>query len=537
MAGPLRHAQAIPLRKRGLPAWFSWPAVALLTGASLFLGFFDLTKRSLWLDEGYTWITVIQPVKAIVAIAHQQGYHLLPYYLLLHALISQFGDSAFVMRAPSVVAGAATVPLMYLLVSRLGGRLAGLFASVLFVVSEPLVFWQQNARDYAFVVLFSVGSCLAAVVAVQEERFWMWLVWVVVSGLGCYTHPEMLLLLPPQIVVILAWARSWRTRWTLIGFTGAGALAALPILGEAAHSSVYQVTPLVPPNYGSATEIATFLASAAGTSAPVTAVNHALLGLTFAMVVLGVALLGADLVERGCTWENLGLGLSISWLVVPPILSWLASETGHPDFLDRYLILSLPATSAVMALVLARVRPRTVGVFGLAYLAIFRGGLVVQSYHWPLDDYRAATRTVVSAARPHDCITFSSNEGRALYDYYSARMVRASHGRFLAPVQILPYAFNGGPSVVLTFNNLTDGQIAGAQTVQQVAVSTYYCQRMWLFQSHAGAPKGSPDSEYLYASLEALRANLLHYYRPVEGVPFPGVGVFLYDRITTPPGA
>ena len=119
----------------------------LLTGASLGLGFFDLTKRSLWLDEGYTWMTSAQNTKTIFAIARTQGWHQVPYYMLIHSMIALFGDSSFVLRTPSVIAGALSVPLLYALVNRLGGRLAGIYTCVLYVCSEPLVFWQQNARD------------------------------------------------------------------------------------------------------------------------------------------------------------------------------------------------------------------------------------------------------------------------------------------------------------------------------------------------------------------------------------------------------
>ena len=438
---------------------------------------------------------------------------------------------SFVLRAPSVVAGALTVPLLYLLVARLGGRLAAVYASLLFVVSESLVFWQQNARDYSLVVFFAVASTLAAVVAMEEGRLWRFAVWAVVTALGCYTHPELLLLLPPQEIVLLLWTRSARARISLLAVTALGALAGLPVLGEATHSSVYQITPLGPPNYGSATEIATFLASAAGTSQPVRAANHALLGITFAVVLLGVAMLGADLVERGCTAGNLGLGLCLAWLTVPPVLSWIVSESGRPDFLDRYLILSLPATAAVVALVAVRLDPRMLGLFIVVYLTIFRAGLLVQSYHWPLDDYRDATRTVLASAQRGDCITLTSNQGRTLWDYYSARITRIDGRNPYVPPQELPLARNGTPVVVLGFNDMPIGEINAFQADVYVRETTAICKRMWLFSSHSGSPNGPPALREEYQSMQALRTNLSHYYRPVKGYPFPGVGVFLYDRI------
>jgi hypothetical protein len=529
-----RHARAVPLHESGLPAGLAWPLVAVLTGVSLFLGFFDLTKRSLWFDEGYTWLTADQTTKGIFAIARQQGYHLIPYYLLVHLSISRFGDSAFVMRAPSVVAGAATVPLFYLLVCRLGGRIAGLYAVVLMIVSEPFVFWQQNARDYAFVVFLAVGSMLAAAVAVQRSRVWPLLFWVVVTGVGAYTHPETLLMIPAQLVVMMVWSRSGRVRLAIAGLTAGGAVVSLPILLEAAHSSVYQTTPLLPPAVGSATEIATFLASGAGTGAPVTSADHALLGLTFAIVVVAVGMLAVDLVDHGCTPYNLGLGLSLAWLISPSVLAWIASETGHPDFLDRYVILSLPGAAATVALVLIRIRPRLMGVAGLIYLTIFRAGVLIPSYHYSLDNFRYASSYIVERTRPSDCITFSSNAARILWDYYTGRVEAAGHRRPVLPTQELPLVADTSPAGILSVNDLSQVSIDYFQGANFVAETHVVCTRMWLFESHAGRATGSPGSVALYRSLLALEHNLGEYYHPVNHLLTVGVEVTLYDRIPDP---
>ena len=530
MTPPLRHARPVPLRKRDLPAWVAWPAVLILTGSSLGLAFFDLTKRSLWLDEGHTWLTGRQSIHGVISVARSQGYHLLPYYLLIHFLTVWFGDSSFVLRAPSVVAGGLAVPLLYLLVSRLGGRLAGLYACVLFVVSEPLVFWQQNARDYSLVVFFAVASMLAGVVAVQEERIWMLLVWGAVTALGCFTHTEMLLILPCELLVLLVWSPSRRVRIWLLAITALGGVVSLPVLGQAAHSSVYSITFLAPPNHGSATEIASFLASAAGSSAPQTPVDHALLGLTFALTVIGVAVLGSDIVERGCTQLNMGLGVSLAWLILPPVLSWIVSETGRPDFLDRYIILSLPAASAMLALVLIRAKPRMLGLFAIVYLTIFRAGVLVDSYHVPLDDYRSATKLILADARPGDCITFSIGAGRILWDYYSARLPAKSD----VPSQVLPQAVNGPPAVVLKSSNIPEILIRADQQLSSVGNVAPRCPRIWLLMSHYGNPTGNAEYRYLYQSLHSLNLNLAQYYSEDRHLTYPGVEVTFWTRVRPP---
>lgn len=532
-----RHAPAVPLRKQDLPGWVAWPIVIGLTVGSALLGFFDLTKRSLWLDEGYTWITADQRLGTIVSISKTQGYHLLGYYLVIHAAIVLFGDTSFVMRTPSVLAAAISVPFVYLLVARLGGRLAALYATVLFVFSQPLVFWQQNARDYTFVVLFAVLSTLAAVVWLQSGRIWPLLGWVVVTGIGCYTHPEVLLLLPPQLIVLLAWARSLRTRLTLIGICALGALAIAPVLLEATTSSVYQVTPTNPPAYGSATEIATFLASAAGSTAPVTPVDHALLGITFAIAAIGLGILAFDVVDRGLTAANFGLGLSLAWLILPLVEAWVVSETGHPDFIDRYLMLSLPAAPAVIGLVLIRLRPKYLGAFVAAYLAVFHIGVLIPSYHYPHEEYREATAWVLEAAQKGDCITFTGNAGRVLFDYYATAdtantaVAAGRPGRYYVPETVLPHIVGTDPKSVLLANEITVPELDFFQSPAAVAVAAEYCTRIFMYISHNGFAVGTPANEALYQSYVDLDKSLRTRYQPVEQKAFPAVTVVIFDRV------
>lgn len=530
-----RHARTEPLRKRDLPGWVSWPIVGVLTATSALLSFFDLTKRSLWLDEGYTWLASAQTIKGVMASAKQQGYHLIPYELVVHWAITNFGASSFVLRTPSVIAGAIGVPLFYLLVARLGGRLAGVYASILYVVSEPLVYWQQNARDYSFVVTLAIASTLAVVVAMQDGRVAAFLAWAVLTGIGCYTHPEMLLLVPPQVAVMIVWTPSWRRRLVLLGITAVGGLGTLSVVGYAVHAAVYETTFIVSPNQGTATEIASFLASAEGS--PVTEADHALLGITFGILVVAVALLGWDLVEHGCTPFNLGLGLSTAWLVIPYILLWIVSETGHPDFIDRYLMVSLPACSAMVALVLIRLEPRLMGMFVVVYLTIFRAGLLIPSYHSSLEDYRDATKAVLTEARPDDCITFSSNLGRLLWDYYSARDESDVDGRFSVPTQVLPPAHNGGLAVVQAYNNLPDSLIVEAQSPAAVAGVSKTCKRIWLFESQYGNRGGSTTARERFAELLNVEKNLSVRYHPKQVMTFTGVIDALYIPIPTAPKA
>ena len=78
------------------------PAVVALA-----LCLYELTTRSLWLDEAATVAIAGQHGSAFWrAVAHDGG-NMLGYYALLHVLIGWFGDGAVVIRLPSAIAAGA----------------------------------------------------------------------------------------------------------------------------------------------------------------------------------------------------------------------------------------------------------------------------------------------------------------------------------------------------------------------------------------------------------------------------------------------
>ena len=520
----------------GMPTVAAWSCVGLATAFSLALGLYHLSTRSLWLDEGYTWSIASLSTSSLMRSVHDQGGHLVFYYLVVHAMISLFGDSPFVMRLPSVLAGAASVPLVFLATCRLAtDRLAGVFAAFLFALSMPLVFWQQNARDYAVVVLLAVASTLLLVIAVQALSHAALFGWAAVTAIACYTHTEAVLLAVAQLIPVLLWPRG-RTLWRPLALL-AGAVAigsGVPLL-SALGNPAQQTSFLLPPNGALVREVVTFLASGAGTAAPVTSVDYALLGLTALVWAVAFATFVADLARRGMTDESFGPAIVLSCLLLPPVLAWVISVVDRPVFLDRYLIVSLPAAAIALGMVLARVQPRALGFYGLIYLAVFRFGVIVPTYNKALDNFAGATHLVLANARTGDCIAFYQNNERTLYDYYAVRFPKRG-SRHRAPAQVLPSVPSGDrPAAVDYYANLPPTYVAASQTPAAIALTAPYCDRLWLFESHVGWPSGPPAQKARYAGLVILRRNLLADYEAPTNYYVRDVVVQLYDRLPAPP--
>ncbi len=141
------------------------------------------------------------------------------------------GESDFAARLPSVLAGAALVPVMYWLGSVLAGRLGGLFAAAFVAGYPPLVVWSRSAWFYALYVLLFAAALLFIVRAQREGRRGDQILAGGLTGATFFAHELGVLLLIPlcfQVAGALYWAdrRGRRVALAALGL----ALAALTLL-------------------------------------------------------------------------------------------------------------------------------------------------------------------------------------------------------------------------------------------------------------------------------------------------------------------
>src|SRR5690606_31696460 len=119
---------------------------------------------------------------------------------------------------------------IYLLGKRLAGRTAGLVAAGLLAVNPYHVWYSQEAKMYAFVVVLSILSSLALIEALNHNTWKHWIVYIVLTSLMFYTHVTTVLVFVAQVVFILATWASWEgrhRRWLVA--VGALTLPYLPI--------------------------------------------------------------------------------------------------------------------------------------------------------------------------------------------------------------------------------------------------------------------------------------------------------------------
>ncbi|EFL49424.1 glycosyl transferase family 39 [Solidesulfovibrio fructosivorans JJ]] len=113
------------------------------------------------------------------------------YYLVVHAAIG-LGHTDFFARLPAALSGAASVPLLYLVGRRLGGKAVGIFAAAALAVNLHHVDVSQQTRLYAFYGFASLGALWALLRALgkndgKRRTVTAWALYGLFLAIGLYT--------------------------------------------------------------------------------------------------------------------------------------------------------------------------------------------------------------------------------------------------------------------------------------------------------------------------------------------------------------
>lgn len=164
MASPDQEPSFVPHRNwlhrpQFIDDGFGWTFLISMTLVGALLRMLELSGQSLWVDELLTW-RAIQPGGELgfweqVTDTIQGPLYLAAVWPLLH-----WQDTALMMRLPAAIAGVIAIPLFgWLALRMIGGRGARL-ALLLFAVSPFHIWYSQEGRGYAFLILLTVITAL-----------------------------------------------------------------------------------------------------------------------------------------------------------------------------------------------------------------------------------------------------------------------------------------------------------------------------------------------------------------------------------------
>jgi hypothetical protein len=395
-----------------------------------------LIRQSLWRDEVDALLFATRPLPELLGMFQQPGENGPLFFLLLRPWLAVAGNSEFSLRFLSALAATAAVPVVYVLIVRLLPRSrAGLAESrpalllaLLLALAPYLVWYGQEAKMYGLLTLLIPSTLLLTVEAARHGGWWRWALLYVLTTLSVYVHLLAVLIVPVQALwLLIVPLRDRHASPARRGLWVAAYLAALflpyvPLLRWQAEMwlGTFQTGhPFIPLG-----EI--FRVSFAVFSTGILATGNPLLLLPYVLGLVAGAILWplqGRQANSARNWDRVRVtALLLIWFLLPPIMIYLVS-LGMPIFTERYLIWSVPAFFALIALgadaLLRAWKPLGLLALG-AVLALNVYGIASQASRPIKSDFRAAAAYVMARRQPEDVLLFQIPYNRYTFTYYAS---------------------------------------------------------------------------------------------------------------------
>jgi len=362
-----------------------------ITGVAFFVRVSTLTNQSLWRDEVDTILLSDWPLLQLIDL-DKIGHNGPLFFLLMRPWRYITGNHEFALRYPAAVFGTLIIPLGYILAQQLGlPRRVGLIIGLLLATSPYLVWYGQEAKMYAMLVVLITIAFIAYLRALQGRGKHWWFLFVILTSLSFYIH-----ILSPLILLvygITAYIRysQWRNQWRAWSL-----------------SLMYLTCPYLPlvlwqaqllwvdfesghPFYDFPTQVSILLQVYSGGLIRQTSSLFAIIIFVFLLLCgLWLPLPKNTLPIKQLLPARLIL---ISWLIVPTIIIHLISLR-VAVFEDRYLIYITPAFYMLVALGVTILYQynRGIAIITLTVILVFNGMSLWHHQHQTIKaDFKGAT--------------------------------------------------------------------------------------------------------------------------------------------------
>ena len=462
------------------------------------LRFWHLGARSLWVDEGATAAIARLDWWNFLRLLWRREANMSFYYLLMRGWI-HLGHGEAWLRALSAIFGVLAIPAICFLGRSLWGRSAGLVAALLLALNAYHIRYSQEARAYSLALLWAILSVYFLVQLIQRPSRDVRWKYCTASALAVYSHFYAALVLLAQAAAVFRLLKTneepgeqVRRAWRII------LLVMIPIVVFLVATGAGPLAWLPRPGWHDVHQFAIYLSGAGG---------DMLLGLYLVALVLAAIAWHRSRHEPG-SWRY---ELVFAWLLLPVGIVFGLSLL-KPIFMNRFLIVVLPALCLLAAAGITQIRNNFIGV-ALAVALLIGAAQGVRNFQrhgldQPDEDWRGATQYLLSQAKPRDAALFYSSQCRMPYEFYRAAE------RQVGPQIVFPAH---GPQV--TFRDFM-----GRPELADLARLHAQYPRVWLIMCHNRLATGYD------AVTQNIRASLSANYQLSGEQDFAGIAIELYQR-------
>lgn len=473
---------------------------------------FWLTHQSLWTDEVATYLSSNGSLAQVVS---QPAGNIPPFYYLMMNAMLRLGTRDLLLRLPSVVAGVLSIPFFFLIVRRWLGGTAGLWCAAMLAISPFHVWYSQEARPYALLVLLSLLALWSLQHALAEPKSRRWRVAFVVFTAAVFaSHTLGLAFVAFTAAVVLlevprAQWREWRSAFAATGVLMLPAIYRVITFTPDAATYRHTTSVLLNVPYAIWSFASGYSLGPSVTELHEVSQRTAVVARHAALIIAVLALFSAHFFYGALQlWrKHLRLAQVVgAWFLFPMSLALVGPiVTVHP-FNVRYAILAFPPFVMLIVLGASELKWRWMRSAAWAAMAIVSVVALYGYYFEPRyyrDDNRAGASFIASHATGHDLLVVGAPYTAPNLAYYGA-----GYG-----TRLLPYP-------------LGDQEVDSARVASDLNAMLGDHHRFWLFLSRT---YDSDPHGYLQRYCEE------HFQRDLA-YSGPGVRVVRYEVAPiTPP--
>ncbi len=152
----------------------------------------EYITSSLHHDEAYTYVAFAHSFFSAISDYHLPNNHVF-HSILVFFSTSIFGIEPWAVRLPAFTAGVLLIPAVYWLAKRIYDRWTALGAALLVAWLPMLIDYSTNARGYTLLALITLLCFTLGDIVRKERNSFAWVLIGLLSALGFFTLPVMLL--------------------------------------------------------------------------------------------------------------------------------------------------------------------------------------------------------------------------------------------------------------------------------------------------------------------------------------------------------
>lgn len=417
------------------------PQIAVLPVLLMAYGLrlFRVAEQSFWWDEVHTVVSVNGSLQETFRILFEIRSHVPLYFVLMQSWAGS-GSSEFVLRYFSVILGVVSVALIYGNGRFIGKHRTGWLAALLLTFSPFHIWYSQEARMYTLVTAAVIAAHYFLCRLIRRSNSLHWLGYSVSMITAVYTHYLCLLILLAHYTffslsyrhlkpLFLKWVFYGGLAGLLFGVWG----VAIMSTGGFTNASISWI-----PAANWYTPLITLLSLGVGPT-----INPANPIFYVVLIVYLAAIAACFLAYRRAPLPQLlTLRVLLCWLFVPILLTYFISldwpiPQKRSIYIDRYLILSLPALLLVVSWGITTVAQngRWMQWAALALIAIPMGLSLNNLYFDPQyarEDWRAAINQLEATFSPNDVLLMDPSQPLPV-SYYQSQPI---------PYEVVPFLFD-----------------------------------------------------------------------------------------------